>query len=291
MKTTTMTSNPLLELASKPGYEGLKDWALTLEKIGKKKQKFGGSLVLPNYFLSSMDGYDMDLVLEALEGTLINYGLFSFTSSVNHYCLSLDYSYPTDQRFSAFNDLFSAVEDELGRFGTPFQGILMIDITDWVEKGACTERKFLDFLRYMSDLDERTLAIYLDRSGSEGKSNKAKSTIITKTRIEYLELKLKSPQIALQILKNELKDLGFTLKKETREPMLSALEEVLKVEGQEGPWTMRQLAQDIAYAAFKEGEGLPKEIDEILLKPFLHGGSWLSEFAAKKSFYMGLIGD
>ena len=291
MMTTTLISNPLLELSTKPGYEELREWALTLEKIGQKKAKFGGNLVLPNYYLSTMDGYDLELVLTCLEKTLEKHSLFTFASSLNHYCLSLDYSYPNESNFPAFQNLYRAVEDELGRFGVPFVGILMIDITDWVEKGACSEAKFLDFLRYMSDLDERTLAIYVDRSVSGKKSEKAQSTIITKTRIERLELKLKNAQIALEILKNELNELGFTLAKEVEPKLLETMDQILRVDGQEGPWTIRQLAQDIVYNAFKTGDDLNVIVDESVLLPFLPGGTWLREFAAKKNYYMGLVGE
>ncbi|MBQ2070378.1 MAG: hypothetical protein II467_05560, partial [Bacilli bacterium] len=137
----------------------------------------------------------------------------------------------------------------------------------------------------------RTLAIYVDRSVSSKKSEKAQSTIITKTRIERLELKLKNAQIALEILKNELNELGFALAKEVEPKLLETMDQILRVDGQEGPWTIRQLAQDIVYNAFKTGDELNVIVDESILLPFLPGGTWLREFAAKKNYYMGLVGE
>lgn len=283
--------NKLLELSKRPGFEGLQDLANTLAKIGEKKRRFGGKVVLPNLYLSTMEGYDIEILLEALEETLLQEKLFFFPGSVRHYCLSLDYARPETPDFPAFKSLFSALEDELSRFGSPFQGILVVDITDWVAKNACTETKFLDFLRYMAEVDERTLAIYLERTGNETKVETARRSLITKTRLEGLELKLKSPQIALKILKNELADLGFKLAEGLDEKMVETLEKVLATEGQEGPWTVRQLAEDIVYAAFKTGDSLERVLTEDILAPFLVGGSWLSDFTTKKRFYMGLIGD
>ena len=199
--------NPLMELSNKPGYEGLRDLAMNLEKIAGKIERFGGRVILPNLYLSTMDGYDMEAILVALEETLIELRLFHFNNSMRHYCLSLDYaeeeSYGTPS-FPAFKTLFDAMEEELSRFGEPFEGILAVDITDWVSKSATTEPKFLDFLRYMADVDERTLAIYIERSGSEDKAEIARRSLVAKTRLENLEVKLKSPQIALQILENEI---------------------------------------------------------------------------------------
>ena len=287
--------NPLLELSNEPGYEGLRELAMTLEKIADKINRFGGKVILPNLYLSTMDGYDMETILVALEETLIELRLFHFNHSMRHYCLSLDYAEENGtglhSNFPAFKTLFDAMEEELSRFGAPYEGILAVDITDWVVKSATTEPKFLDFLRYMADVDERTLAIYIERSGSEEKAEIARRSLVAKTRLENVEVKLKSPQIALQILENELNSFGFCIREEAKEKMLETLDVVLKVKGQEGPWTIRQLAEDIVYRAYREGDDLHAELSLDDLAAFLPGGSWIADFAAKKRYFMGLIGE
>ena len=287
--------NPLLELSNEPGYEGLRDLALTLEKIANKIDRFGGRVVLPNLYLSTQDGYDMETILVALEETLIELRLFHFNHSMRHYCLSLDYSEESTlesiSSFPAFKTLFDAMEEELSRFGAPYEGILAVDITDWVVKSATTEAKFLDFLRYMADVDERTLAIYIERSGSEEKAEIARKSLVAKTRLENVVVKLKSPQIALKILENELSSFGFSMLEESKEKIVETLDIVLKVKGQEGPWTIRQLAEDIVYHAYREGEDLHTELSLDDLKTFLPGGSWITDFTAKKRYFMGLIGE
>lgn len=286
--------NPLLELSNHPGYEGLRDLALTLEHIAGKIERFGGNVVLPNLYLSTMDGYDLEVILEALEDTLISFRLFHFNHSMKHYCVSLDYSGEEQYQpvsFPAFKNLYDAMEEELSRFGEPYEGILAVDITDWVSKSATAETKFLDFLRYMAEVDERTLAVYVERSGLPQKAEIARKGLVSKTRLETVEVKLKSPQIALQILENELSNFGFTLQEGVKEKMYETLDAMLKVRGHEGPWTVRQLAEDIVYRAYKEGDDLHLELSEEDLGPFLPGGSWIGDFTAKKRYYMGLIGE
>ena len=94
--------NKLLALAKEPGFESLQDLATTLERIGEKKLASGGSLVLPNLFLSTNEGYDFETILLSLEELLDHYGLMKFSGPVRHYELSLDYSMPNAPDFPAF---------------------------------------------------------------------------------------------------------------------------------------------------------------------------------------------
>ena len=291
-----MTTNPgdenrLLALSQKPGFEGLKGLAEDIERIGKKKLAYGGRLILPNLFLSANVGYDLEMVLSALECELEKYRLMDFSSQTKHYEFSLDYSDPREASFPAFSDLFEAVETELSRFNHAYEGILVIDITEWVVRSATAEKKFLDFLHYMSEVDERTLAIYVETSGLKSHADLAYRSLITKTRLERIELKLNSPEVAYDLLCEELEDFGFAFKVEARKPMLKTLKVILDTKGNEGPWTIHILAEDIVYNAFKTGEDLQKEVGLDLLKPFLEGGEWLTDFADKKRYYLGLVGE
>ena len=283
--------NKLLALAKEPGFESLQDLATTLERIGEKKLASGGSLVLPNLFLSTNEGYDFETILLSLEELLDHYGLMKFSGPVRHYELSLDYSMPNAPDFPAFTALYDAVEKYLARFNHAYSGILVIDITDWVVRSATSEKKFLDFLHYMSEVDERTLAIYVDMSGSPSKADLAYRLLITKTRLEKLRLVLEDPKVALNVLEKELSSFGFSLDKEAKQAIIPTLKAILNTKGHEGPWTMHQLAEDIVYNAYKNEGELKTTVTKEALKPFHEGGKWLLDFVDKKRYYMGLVGE
>ena len=291
---TTMISkenNPLLALAEKPGFEGLKELAETLQRIGERKRDHGGKLVLPNFFLKCNEGYNLEEILLRLEEVLEEYDLMNFSGPVKHYQISLDYSLPNAPDFPAFSVLFDSVENELSRFNHPYEGILVVDISDWVAHSAISEKKFLDFLLYMAEVDERTLAIYVDMSGLDSQSDLAYRSLITKTRLERIELKIVSEEVALSLLKDELAEFGFVLSEDAEEVIKPTLKTILSTKGNEGPLTLHQLAEDIVYHAYKDAETFSRQIGVPILKPFLNGGEWLNEFADKKRFYLGLVGE
>ena len=281
--------NALAVLAKEPGFAVLSAFAQECDRIEEKLEKVGSRPILPNFYCAIDNGFDFEPFLGALARTLDTKNLMDFTGPVPYYVFDLAYSEPHDPRFFSFAELYDVIATKLSRFSHPYGGVLAIDITDWVVRGATNEKKFLDFLSYMADIDEKTMAVFLDCSGEAAKSQNAFQTILSKTRLERLEFHITEKE-GILILEDMLAKSNFKLEKKAREELEKTLKAALATKGSEGFKTIRQLAEDIIYYAFtKEGE-LDTELSLSDIAPFAENGEWIANYAAKKSFLVGLLG-
>lgn len=248
-------------------------------------------VVLPNYYLSLAPGFDLDELLAPMAAFLEDHQLMEFAGPVKYYEFYLNYSRPEDPQFTSFLELYNVVNDDLSKYSEPFGGILAVDISDWVENDACTSKKFREFLAFMSDLDPRTLALFVDNSGKPALRDKAIRLLKTKTRLDYVSIGLDKPEKALQLLNDDLAGIGLSLSEEAQKALLSTLSIVIKTPGNEGPKTIAQLSEDISYEVALHGRPLkdPLSLEDVAY--FKVDGPWIKTFKENKSRQGGLFGE
>ena len=281
----------LNEILDKPGYEEIAALIQEWTRVGQRQKGKDVTVPLPNYYLSAQDGFDFETLFLKLAQFLESNGLMEFDGNRKVYSFYLKYSHPDNPSFDSFRMLYEAVEHELTKFGHPFGGILVIDITEWVMKKATNEAKFLDFLSYMATIDERTLAVFLDRSDSGKESDEAYAKIDLVTRLERLHMSYKDALAGVRQLERELSAYGFTLEKRFRARLRKSIEIVLNTPGSEGEESIHQMAQDMVYAAYKGKKEPTGVLSSSNSKAFLPDGEWIAVFQSKKRHRLGLIGE
>ncbi len=279
------------EFIAQPGYESIAKLVASWKRVAARQKGKPRRVPLPNYYLCADEGFDFEALFGQLAGFLSEQNLMEFDGDRVVYSFFLKYSSPNDPRFESFAMLFDAIEHELTKFGHPYGGILVIDITEWVEKEATGETKFLDFLSYMSTIDERTLAIFLDRTGQGSNSDEAFAKIDLLTRVERLTMTYKDPNVGLAYLESELESYGFKINPKLRGKLRQTVDIVLHTPGAEGQESLHQLAEDIVYETYK-GKSEPTGVLGLAAcRRFLPDGEWTASFAKKKAKRLGLIGE
>ena len=281
------------KIVSRPGYEELakvsKEWLRVAARQKGKELK----VPLPNYFLVADDGFDFEGLFLSMADFLEKIGLMEFESGRKLYTFFLKYSQPSDPRFDSFAMLYDAIEHQLNHFSHPYDGILVVDITEWVERDALTEAKFIDFLSYMDSIDDKTLAVFLDRSGVKSSSKAAFEKLDLAMRIESLHMSYKDAEAGLDELCGVLGQYGFCLEEGFRNQMKETVDMVLNTEGSQGVESIRQLALDMVYSALKSEEDVGVTLTAENSALFLPDGEWARIFKRKRANHvrLGLVGE
>ena len=282
----------LLDLIKRPGYEDVAELVAQWTRVAKRQKGRENSVPLPNYYLVADDGFDFLGLFNAIAEFLEANELMEFDGERKVYSFYLKYSRPEDPKFEPFCMLYDAVEHELTKFGHPYGGILVIDITEWVELNATKDRKFLDFLAYMDEIDERTLFVFLDRSGPTGSTADAFSTLDMATRLERVTMSYRDPESGLAELESELKRFEYTLAEDFRPKIRETVDALLQAPGSAGVASVRQMAEDMAYNALKGEREVGNVLDAETSGEFLPDGEWIRVFQKKaRGRKLSLIGE
>lgn len=282
----------LLELSKRPGYEEIASLAEQWSRVASRQKERENKVPLPNYYLIADDGFDFDELFNAMAEFLEKNELMEFNGESKVYRFFLKYSQPDDPRFESFRMLYEAVEHELTKFGHPYGGILLVDITEWVENKATKQRKFIDFLSYMDAIDERTLILFLDRSGADEASAKAYQELDVSTRLERLTMTYRDPDAGLAELEKQLAPYGFDIEEGFRKEIRKTIELMLNAQGSAGVDSIRQMAEDMVYNALKGEKDFGRTLTKETSAEFLPDGEWTKVFQRKLgSRRLGLVGE
>ena len=278
-------------LAKEPGYEALALLISSWDKVAEKIANGARLITLPNCYFSIEDGYEVKPIIDSLTDFLQKKNLLFFEGPVPSYIFYFDYSLPDDPDFVSLRNLSLVINNDLCKFGHAFSGVIAVDISPWVERNATSERKFRQFVSYMSGLDDCTLAVYIDQERNETKTKMAYKALLKETRLNYYRIQVKTPLMALKIFNRKIEELGFTLSEEAKNALLKIMETIIALPYSEGPLTITQMAEDVVYDLYKADKPLMNTIDIDSIQAYLPNGSWLKEFAINKGRSIGLIGD
>jgi hypothetical protein len=293
-----LTPRSELELDKLATSYGLKDLTSLLEewdKIALRIHADSGQIILPNLFVCADPSLDFGDLADKFANYLVSRKLMVFNGKRTSYAYSLSYSTPDQDgenlSFPSFQGLYEIVEDQLSRYGEPYQGVLLIDISEWVERQACGEEKFLAFLSYMSDIDDATLAIFFSRSKSANKNADAYQAIYKTTRLKRLSLVPSRNEAGIELVKKELAKQGLSLAPEAEESLGKTIQSLIKLSLASTTRILKQLALDIAYEAFLTSSEKGRTLTLADIARFTPTGEWLKEYASGKKAAYGLVED
>lgn len=277
------------EMLKRPGFEDIARLVQEWRRVSERQKDADVKVPLPNYYLTADEGFDFDALFLVLANELERLELQEFDGLRKVYSFYLKYSPKEVLTFESFRMLYNAVVHELAKFGHPFGGILVVDITEWVEGNHINEPKFDDFLSYMDTIDERTMAVFLDRTGMGGHTDEAFHKLDIGMRIERINMVYNDPEQAMKQLEGHLKTYGFSMSAGLKKKIKGTIEAVLKTPGADGEESIRQMAQDMAYEALKAEKDTGKVLDEESAAAFLPEGRWTKAFGLKPRRRLGLV--
>ncbi len=281
----------VLEKFNKPGYEELakmiNEWILVSKRKGE-----GFQVVLPNYYFETQNGFPLDSIVENIGDVLEEIDLQNFVGSQRYFLYNLAYSKKEDPKFESLNTLYDIVAHELSAYGRPFEGVLGIDITEWVTLEETGSMKFRAFLEFMAALDDITVAVFIDRANNSNLTRKAFNNIAAYARLEKVRIVLDNAEGAERILKEKLSSLGFQVDDKANKLLIEHLGDILSIPGNESYETLRLIAQELVYIKCKEEENFSTTLTADDIDKYFRGQDWIEAFKIKKKTYrLGLLGE
>lgn len=278
--------------AQENAYTGLISLLGEWDLVAENKKSRGGKPLLPNLFIEAPSGIAIEESAALLAEYLAERGLMEFEGQSPSYAYFLNYSEPArlgDTSFPSFGAFYEIVEHNLSHYGHPYKGVLAIDITAWVEREATSEEKFLAFLDYMAELDERTLAIFVSTSSNESHNQTAYSNVLTRSRLKRIVLAPLSSELGCSFLEKELAKEGLSLTRESRAILDKTVALIVQSEGNEGAHSLSQLASEIAYSKYLSLSSESKVITPADLARFTPDGEWVKEYTANRKRSYGFF--
>jgi hypothetical protein len=279
------------ELGLKELQSLLKDW----EALAENKKVYGGKPILPNLYVVAPQGILFTPFAEQLALYLNERKIMPFYGKTLSYSYQLTYppkgAEETNNPFPALRYLYQVIRKELVYYDKAYQGLLCIDITDWVSRSASKEDPFQAFLSYMGTLDDDTLAIFVSHESAEKKNQEAFKTIASRLRIKRVNVSVSSPDWGLGVLNEALDQEGLKLSKEAADYLKESIRLILLSPGNEGANSIEQLALDIAYSKYISPSGASPIIEMADVLAYGPNSAWIANFKAIRRSAYGLMGE
>lgn len=267
----------------------LADW----DVLAHNKDQEGAGILLPNLFVNVDPGTELTPFCRYLADFLKERRLMPFEGKCPFYLFSLYYSGSGENernQFPAFEALYDIVRHKINRFARPYQGLIVVDITSWVNLGATSEEKFGDFLAFMSTLDEDTLALFVSSVNNAKLNEEAYRSLVKRSRLKSIDLRLKDPELGLSFLRGELAKQGLQLSEEASHYLEASVQALLAARSGPLRQCLSQLALDISYAKYLN-PGVDKHtlsLDDVRF--FGADGDWVKAYTANHKNSYGLLG-
>jgi len=279
------------DLLSLPGYEEIKQildsWRNVAVNIADHLED--GKIIIPNYFIVSPPGTGISHLIDILANELSHLGLMPFSNQKKAIEFLLEYQ-EDKESFSGFERLYTLLEHGLSQYGEPFAGVLVIDITEWVENLACEDKRFIRFLHYLVKRDDIQMIIFVSNCRKTNHVKDCESIISSILRIERIEIKSNPSDSLVNKLLEYLNNLGLKVDPSGKALLLETVDYLSKQRNYNGLKTLKNLAKDITYKKYSLSENQNKIIDSKDLVFFSKDGKWIKQFKSgffKKADYEG----
>lgn len=230
------------------GIESLEELLEGWDHIRSNRKMLRGPLILPNYFME-VDGESS--IAETLARLVDNLSkdsvLMTFQGRVKSFAYYLPYTAPGESDFPGLRTFDAIYKKNLCRFGMPFEGVIAIDITEWILAKATKSEKFLAFLAYIATIDEKSLIIFVSTARQALYNNEAYATIAARTRVRYVSIGESDEERARTLFLQCLEEGGFSLAPEAEATLRSVISFVLSVGDNRGYRAIRELASEMIY--------------------------------------------
>lgn len=263
--------------------------------MAANKKAYGGKPILPNLFVAAPQGILFAPFAAELAVFLQEKKVMPFYGKTLSYSYQLAYppkgAEESTNPFPALRSFYGLVKKELVFYDKPYQGLLCIDISDWVSRSACKEDAFQAFLSFMASLDDDTLAIFVSHETSEKKNQEAHKMIASRLRCKRINLKVLSPDWGLDVLEKSLADEGLSLSGEAKDYLKESIRLILSSPGNEGATSIGQLGLDIAYSKYTSRNGASSVVELNDVVDYGPNSAWITNFKALRRQAYGLMGE
>jgi hypothetical protein len=275
---------------------GLKDFERLLEEwsiLSENKKTLGGKPILPNLYVLADRGILFAPFAQELAEFLEAKKIMPFYGKTRSYSFQLTYPSKgieeSNDPFPALRDLYRIVHKDLTYYDKPYQGILIIDITEWVSRGASHEESFQAFLAFMGSLDDDTLAVFVSHESNEKKNAEMAKVIASRMRLKSLKFQIHSEEWGLSVLRDCLLEEGLRLSDEAAAFLKESVKLILLSPGNEGETSLQQLALDIAYGKYISIGGNSGVVEKNDVLSYGPTSEWISNFKSLRRERYGLM--
>lgn len=271
-----------LELLETKGYEEVKALFSEWSRVRKNMQTSisHAKIFLPNYFFIADPGVGLSHLVHLISEHLYHLGIMPFSNSHKYIEFILECD-ENQQSFRSFERLYNLLEHGLSQYGFPFAGVLMINITEWIQRKEYVNERFLRFLDYLTQRDDIQMIILVSESSKTIDNKEVESIISGKLRIKTIHIKTSPAEALLEKLIYLLNTLGIEIEQDGREVLLKTIFKSMRSRSFHGIYTIKNLAKDIAYEIYRQE--VPKETplsaEDLIV--FHENGLWMKQFDMK----------
>lgn len=261
--------------------EGMEDIRVVLDEWkfianNFKNNPHEGNMFLPDYLMVASPGSGVSTLLNMMSEYLYELGLVQFSLPTKFFEFLLEYE-PQDRNFNAFKRYYNLVEYQISQFGRAFEGVICIDITEWVEAKACLDKRFIRFMEYLTQKDDKQVVIFLCNCCDELLVKEAESVIISFMRLRRINLKTNKVTDLMMRLNEYLEKMGLVLSDEAYQDLVKTLNIAINEKAFDGLKSIQQLAKDIIYEKYRLSQVNDNIINSKDIIRFQTDGEWLKQ--------------
>jgi hypothetical protein len=266
------------DLLNMKGYEDLhhaiKVWETVKKNILTSTED--AQIFLPNYFWVADQGTPVQALIRIFSERLHEIGIMPFSNSRLYIEFILEYDTP-DHQFESFERLYNLLEHGLSQYGEPFAGVLMIDITEWVEQDAYNDKRFLRFLDYLTQRDDIQMIVLYSECNKVMYVKRAEAIISSRLRIRTIKIKHPEAETYLQKMLEIVDKLGLTVDDGAQSVLLETISKAIKKRGFNGLLTIKSLAKELIYEKYRQTSFERSVITLEDITDFTPTGRWLKQ--------------
>ena len=270
-----MQDNSILNLK---GYEELNEcinqWKIMSEN--RKNYPVDAKDFLPNYFWIAEKGSGIPLLIDQITKQLYELKIHPFSNVRQHIEFLLDYDKDAT-RFESFERLYNLLEHGLSQYGEPYAGVLLINITEWVEAGVFFDKRFIRFLEYLTQRDDHQMIILLSESNRITDNKKIECLISSYLRIRTIHIQKSEPEDYLSKVIEMLDNANFTISDDAIKIIKETIELAMVKRGFNGLQTIKNLGKEIVYIKMARQKMSQNHIEVEDLTYFFPDGEWLTQ--------------
>ena len=269
------------DLLNMKGYEALNESIKVWETIQQNMvtDVSDAKVFLPNYFWVADPGTPVLELVRIFSEKLFHMGIMPFSNSR----LSIEFvlEYQKDEAFfGAFQRLYNLLEHGLSQYGEPFAGVLMIDISEWIERDACGEIRFQRFLDYLTIRDDIQMIVLYTECTQSIYVKRAEAMIASRLRIRTIKIKHPEAEAFLQKVVDIVGKLSLTIDEDAQKVLLETIRKAMRKRGFNGLFTIKALAKEIIYETYRRPRCESSTIGVEDITDFTPNGRWVDQLAS-----------
>lgn len=256
----------------------IEEWYNVAKNVDKLSSKTG--IILPNCLFSTQPGSGLTKILRLMTEFIEEEKLLPFIGDIKCFEFVLDRPNNLDH-FAAFSRLVETFRMAAG-FRSVYKGIACIDIAEWLHH--LEDYRFLSFLQYVADCNDKILFIFIVPPLEIKKSNEIKAVLSSYLRLRYLKIPFPDTDEFYLYIQEGLEKQGFFLEEDAKIVLNETLVILRKAHTFNGYRTLGNLVRDIIYE--KSSNGVLEDQNNMItvqdLQLFLPDSQWIKPLITYK---------